>query len=69
MSISIYIFLFISYINKAYIYIYTRTALGEDTAVIEPGGEIRQTGSYKVFLKLHAKVDCSFEFDVVAETK
>jgi ribosomal protein L9 len=44
-------------------------ALGEDPAVIEPGGEIRQTGSYKVFLKLHAKVDCAFEFDVVAEAK
>ena len=36
---------------------------------LEAEGDIRQTGTYKCIVKLHAKVDASFIFDVVAEVK
>lgn len=36
---------------------------------LETDGDIRQTGTYKCIVKLHAKVDASFIFDVIAEVK
>ena len=36
---------------------------------LETEGEIRQTGIYKAIVKLHAKVEVSFVFDVIAEKK
>lgn len=36
---------------------------------LETEGEIRQTGVYKAIVKLHAKVETSFVFDVIAEKK
>ena len=52
------------------IFIFTVCDEDSDTSCpLEYEGDIRQTGIYKCIVKLHAKVDASFVFEVVAEVK
>lgn len=41
----------------------------DSSCPLEYEGEIRQTGTYKAMVKLHAKVETSFVFDVIPEAK